>query len=371
MATPRHHVPLTDRIRSAGTLSWALIGILVLLYVFFRYAIRPIAVVFPPIIIAAVVTYILNPVVGWLERRGMRRGLGVAIVFLVFLGVVATSMSLLVPVISRQLTSLLEEIPSYATRITTEINEFAARRGSSFRVETPSDLPGLIEQNRETIFRFLGGVRTFAGQVIHVFITVVIGIVLSVYLLMDLPRMRRGLIKIIPPDHRDDVVEVGQKVGVALGGFFRGQLLVAAFVGLASALLLTYPVKLPFAVIIGLLAGLFNLIPLIGPFLAGVPAIVIGLLSGSPIKALWASVALLVVQQIDNHIISPNVMGRTVKLHPITVMLALLAGGTIAGIPGMLIVIPSVAAVKIVTSHLWTRRYELGVPDAIAEAGSS
>ncbi len=341
-----------------------------LLYGVLKYFIEPLAVVLPPIIIAAVVTYVLNPVVGWLERRGMRRGLGVTIVFLGFLAAIYTMFALLIPVISRQLTSLLDQVPTYTQKITAEFNDFASRRGSSLRLEAPDDLASLIEENRTTIFAFLGGVRSVAGQVLHIVVMLLIGIVLSIYLLLDLPKIRKGLVKAIPPDYRDDVVELGQKVGTALGGFFRGQLLVALFVGVASATLLTYPVRLPFAVVIGLLAGVFNLIPLIGPFLAGVPAIIVGLLSDEPIKALWASIALLVVQQVDNHIISPNVMGRTVKLHPITVMLALLAGGTIAGIPGMLIVIPAVASIKIVAAHLWEKRVELGVPENIAEAGS-
>src|SRR5688572_30575319 len=114
-----------------------MIGLGLLLYGVLRYLIEPLAVVFPPIIIAAVVTYVLNPVVGWLERRGMRRGLGVAIVFLGFLAAIYTMFALLIPVISRQLTSLLDQIPTYAQKITTEFNEFASRRGSTLRLEAP------------------------------------------------------------------------------------------------------------------------------------------------------------------------------------------------------------------------------------------
>lgn len=364
------HLPLTERIRSAGVVSWALIGIFILAYYGLRFVGKPIAVLLPPIVIAAVVTYMLNPVVGWLERRGLRRGLGVAIVFLAFLMLTTILLSLLIPVIATEVGKLLDEVPTYTQRFVDSFNDFAQARGFGARLKAPEDLSVLIESNREAVYRFLGGVRSVAGQVLHIVITAVIGIVLSVYMLIDLPKMRAGLIKAIPPDYRDDVIEVGQKVGVALGGFFRGQLLVATFVGVASALVLTFPVKLPFAIVIGLLAGVFNLIPLIGPFLAAVPAVIIGLLSGTPIKALWAALALLIVQQVDNHIISPKVMGRTVQLHPVTVMLALLAGGTLAGIPGMLVVIPGVASVKIVSAHLWAKRVELGVPEAIADAGS-
>ena len=168
----------------------------------------------------------------------------------------------------------------------------------------------------------------------------------------------------LPEGRRDEITGLAEKIGGALGGFFRGQLLVATFVGVASAVGLTL-VKVPFAAVVGLIAGVFNLVPLIGPFIGAIPAVILGLLSGEPIRALWGALVLLGVQQIDNHIISPNVMGRTVKLHPITVMLTLLAAGSMFGIFGMLIAIPTIAALKAVATHVWSKR---SVREAIAEA---
>jgi len=137
---------------------------------------------------------------------------------------------------------------------------------------------------------------------------------------------------------------------------------VALFVAVASMLAL-WIVGLPYWALVGLLAGLFNLIPLIGPFIAAVPALFVafttdqseGLLHlrpGWPL-AIGAMIALLVVQQIDNHIVSPNVVARTVKLHPITVMLGLLVAGSLLGLWGMLLAVPVIAAVKIVLLYFW------------------
>jgi predicted PurR-regulated permease PerM len=184
-------------------------------------------------------------------------------------------------------------------------------------------------------------------------------------LLVDLPKVQRATMSLIPLRRRGEVRSVLEKMGRALGGYFRGQLLVAAFVGVASMLGL-YLVGLPYWALVGAVAGLFNLIPLIGPFIGAVPALFIafttsdtgGLLHLDPgwPMALGASIALLIVQQIDNHIISPNVMARTVKLHPVTVMLGLLIGGTLAGLVGMLLTVPVIASVKIVLLHLWDSR---------------
>lgn len=350
---------VADWIRRAGIISWSLIGIGLLVYGVFRYVLGPIGVAFAPIAIALVVVYLLNPMVSAIERRGIRRGLGVAIIYLGFLAVVTVILSLLIPVIARQISGFIDELPNYIGKVTAEINEFAAKRGSEFRIEISSEeIFNAVQNNRETIISFLGGVRAVAANILHVVITVVLGAILSVYLLLDLPKIQRALKAAVPEHRRDDVVELVEKVGRAVGGFFRGQLLVATFVGVASAVGLTI-IKLPFAVVIGLVVGIFNLVPLIGPFIGAIPAVFVGLLSGQPSRALWAMIVLLFVQQIDNHVISPNVIGRTVRLHPITVLLALLIGGTLAGIFGMLVVIPGVAAAKIIGQHFWARRAEL------------
>jgi len=164
---------------------------------------------------------------------------------------------------------------------------------------------------------------------------------------------------LIPPGRREEIRGLMDRIGQAVGGFFRGQLLVALFVGVASSIGL-WAIGLPFWLLVGMVAGVFNLVPLVGPFIGGGLAVVIALISGQPLKAVWAAVVLLIVQQIDNHLISPNVMGRTVQLHPVVVMLALLVGASFAGLFGMLVIVPLVAVAKIVFLFMWSRYVDYG-----------
>ena len=121
-------------------------------------------------------------------------------------------------------------------------------------------------------------------------------------------------------------------------------------------------IDLPFWLIVGMVAGLFNMIPLIGPWVGAVPGIVIAITTGGGIgKAIAVAVVMAIVQQIDNHFISPIVMQRAVKLHPAVVMLALLAGGTLVGFFGLLLAVPATAVLKIVLGHVW-RHFVLGEP---------
>jgi predicted PurR-regulated permease PerM len=209
------------------------------------------------------------------------------------------------------------------------------------------------------VTRYLTGLRSVTSSLISGLIIFVLGPVMAFYLLVDLPRLRRGAMALVPPARREEIRGLMDRIGQAVGGFFRGQLLVALFVGVASSIGL-WAIGLPFWLLVGMVAGVFNLVPLVGPFIGGGLAVIIALISGEPIKAVWAALVLLAVQQIDNHLISPNVMGRTVQLHPVVVMLALLVGASFAGLFGMLVIVPLVAVAKIIFLFMWSKYVDYG-----------
>jgi predicted PurR-regulated permease PerM len=360
-----HPQTIWDRVVRWGLFCVALSAIAGVVFSAFYFLIWPLRVLFAPVALALVVVYLLNPLVTLLERRGLRRGFGVAIIFVLFVAVVAAGLSLLVPIIARQITGFIDKLPEYVQDATREINSFAAKRGWDYRINLDTaKIQQYIVDNRESIIGVLGGVRSFAFGLIHILITLIIGIILSIYILLDMPKIQRAMRNVLPEGRREEISGLAENVGNVLGSFFRGQLLVALFVGIASAVGLTV-IGIPFAAVVGLIAGVFNLVPLIGPFIGAIPAVILALLSDQPVDALWAGLWLLTVQQIDNHIISPNVMARTVKLHPITVMLALLAAGSLFGLFGMLLIVPSIATVKMLAGHFWKKR---SVREAIVAA---
>jgi predicted PurR-regulated permease PerM len=195
----------------------------------------------------------------------------------------------------------------------------------------------------------------FGSSLLEVLLVFVVGPLIALYLLIDLPHLSRDLKNLIPESHRDEFVDLGGKVTTAVGGFFRGQLLVALVVGVLSALGFRI-IGLPFWFVIGAVAGFFNLVPLVGPYIGGALGFFVGLLTGGIGLGLRAAVVELIVQQLDNHFISPNVMRRTVNLHPVTVMLSLLAGSAVAGFWGVLLGVPAVAVAKVTLGHLWATR---------------
>lgn len=346
--------PTVSRAARWGIIAWSAIGVVLLLYWSFRYVIYPVRIIFPPLVLALIVVYLLNPIVSWLQGRGVPRVVGALLTYLLLLGALGIGLRYLIPVLVDQGQEFSRSLPNLLARAQDAISDVLQRFGAEGG-------PGVVDSEQvqavtERLFNLTVGLLNGA-------IILVIGLILGVYLLIDIPKIQRGIIALVPERRRPEVLAIGERVGRAIGGFFRGQLLVALFVGVASTFAL-YIVGLPYWALVGMITGLFNLIPLIGPFIGGAIAVFVafasdtggeGLLqldSGWPL-AVGSVIALLAVQQLDNHIVSPNVVARTVKMHPVTVMLALLAGGTLLGLWGMLLAVPFFASVKILVLHAW------------------
>ena len=305
-----------ERFVRVGIVAWCGIGVIILGYLMLRLLLYVNPVV-PPLLIAVAVVYLLNPLVSALERRGVPRVAGAGIVYVLFLCIVALVISLLVPLVARQITQVIDHFPDYLADAQA-IRRVAARFGQepNFRLDAEQVREWLSAgENRQTVTRYLTGLRSVTSSLISGLIIFVLGPVMAFYLLVDLPRLNRGAMALVPPGRREEIRGLMDRIGQAVGGFFRGQLLVALFVGVASSIGL-WAIGLPFWLLVGMVAGVFNLVPLVGPFIGGGLAVIIALVSGEPLKAVWAALVLLAVQQIDNHLISPNVMGRTVQLHP-------------------------------------------------------
>jgi predicted PurR-regulated permease PerM len=356
--------PRIARVVRWGLVAWSLLGILILGYLIIRFALRPVRIVVAPLLVAMIIVYLLNPIVSRLSARGVPRAVATILTYVLFLGIMAVGLRFLIPALADQVSAFAKTVPNLLDKaqvsLTRTLRRFGVKGSGTtefFRSLSPTGNTG----------SFISRIFSLTQSVLHLLVVWVLGMVLAVYLLIDLPKIQRGAMALLPQAHHDEVRSIVEKIGRALGGFFRGQLLVALFVGLASMLGL-YIVGLPYWALVGGIAGLTNLIPLIGPFIGAVPAVFIafttssseGLLHldpGWPL-AVGSSVALLIVQQIDNHIISPNVVARTVKLHPVTVMLGLLVGGTLLGLPGMLLAVPTIASIKILLLHYWDTRMQ-------------
>jgi predicted PurR-regulated permease PerM len=349
----------TEAIRRAGSVAWAFVGLAVAIAIIGWVAWK-VAVIFPPLILAGAIVFILNPFITLLQRRGIPRLAGVAMTYFGFLAVAVLIGLVMYPAVHDQGENLAARWPQIRMKMERWVDDRAeSLKGTPFEFDRQKVTEAFSNTDlsvRDQIDR----VAKVGVKVFHVLLVMILTPIFAFYLLVDLPHLKRVADGLIPDAARPEVLLLARRMNAAVGGFFRGQLVVALIVGtLASIGLLI--IGLPFWLLIGMVAGFFNMIPLIGPYIGGAPALVIALTTREPITAVWVVMVMVAVQQIDNHFISPLVMHRVVKLHPVLVMLALLLGGTLGGFFGLLVAVPTAAIFKILVGHLW-RVHVLGEP---------
>jgi predicted PurR-regulated permease PerM len=163
------------------------------------------------------------------------------------------------------------------------------------------------------------------------------------------------MMDLVPERHRSEIAHVGRQLGRAVGGFMRGQLLVALIVGTLTSFGL-WLIDLPFWLLIGMISGFLNIVPLIGPWIGGALGVLVAIGTRDLQTALWAGLVAIIVQQVDNNFVSPAVLRATVRLHPTTIILGLVAGASLGGFWGILLAVPAMAVIKITAGHLWRTR---------------
>lgn len=340
--------------RLAGV--WTAVGVLVLAWLVVTWLSRPFRFLLTPILLASVLIYLLSPLVDQLARR-LPRVVATFVTYVLLLGVLALAGWLLLPLLNTQIQALGEQLPDIVAASGEWLTGVLEPIGLDGVVpDEPGALSGLLQGDEGQVVGVLAVLRSLLGSVVSGVVALVLAPVLAFYVLSDLPRLSAGLQRLVPPDARDEVADVGRRIATAVGGYFRGQLLVATFVGIATAIGLGL-VGLPFWAIIGGLAGVFNLIPLVGPFVGGSLGAIVALTAGDGLtQAVVVVVVMVLVQQVDNHVITPQVLRRTVQVHPLTIILSLAVAASTMGIIGMLVAIPTVAALKLVLLYVLATR---------------
>ena len=352
----------SDRLRQIALIVWTAVGLVALGWVFLMVA-EAIRVIWLPIAFGAGIVFLLDPLVHMFERLRIPRLVGSIIGLLVLVAVIVAVGALVWPTVQQQGTELVQQLPDLYVSVDdwarqfadnvlgVNIDDFLSQQAIEEWLRDPANQ----ETVQNLLFEFGAGAGIILRGVAETIAVIALAPVLAVYILMDLTRFQSHSLELTPPRYRAEVAYVGGEVGTAMGSFVRGQLLVALMVGVASSIGM-WAIGLPFWLLIGIIAGFLNLIPFLGPVVGGALAALVALLNGDVWQAVWAVVIMIVIQQIDNHVITPMIQRARVNLSPLVIVLALIIGGSLAGLLGVLVAIPVTAAVRIVTGHLWRTR---------------
>lgn len=344
---------------------WFRIGygtIIVMLIIFLAtkidFIFKPIFVLiqtlFTPIIIAGLLYYLIRPLVEFLAKR-MPRSLAILLVFLTGLGLITALVIVVYPELEKQINILSENLPDYID----QANAFLLSIQNSdwfARISPDPDaitewLQGFQGRLTEILSNVTVGITKFVAIIANILIIIVVVPFILFYLLKDGEKLPKRFLGFIPEKYRLDVEAILDDMDEALSSYIQGQVIVSFCVGVL--IYIGYLIiDLPFALILASIAFLTNFIPFIGPWIGTAPGVLVGLLE-SPFQALLVVIVAVVAQQIESNLISPQVMGRKLNIHPITIIFLLLFAGRFGGIVAMIIAVPTYAVIKVIVSNVY------------------
>jgi len=308
--------------------------ILIALAVAFVYQVRDVLII---VFVALVLAAAIDPWITAIERRGVPRGVSIAIIFISLIAFISLVLIALVPLLADQLSQFVNAFPDlYAKGFTLVqgVKDQSILDGLQKGVESLNSAVSQLTQGFFTgIVGFFGGVFTF----ISIF-------VLTFYLTMEEQGMKRLATDLAPAHYRPYLSKLFHRIEERLGNWLRGQLLLGLIIGVTTYIGLTL-LGVKYALVLALIAGITELLPAIGPFIGAIPAIIVAL-SQEPILGVWVAALYLVIQQLENHLIVPKVMSKATGLKPIIVIISLLLGAKLAGMIGIILAVPTVIIIS-------------------------
>lgn len=300
------------------------------------------------VVIAALLAYMLDPIVGRLEANSISRTLSTSLVFVAIFGVITLFIFLLLPHITEEIRAIRAGIT--AGKAASMIHDFEAllvEKLGFLGVEDP-DIVGKLQSYSRHAANEIYGFFINAAAVIGNLIIVPF---IMFFFLKDGRGFIKGFSSLVPNRYFEMTLSLIHKTNKQLGGYIRGQFLDSAIIG-GMAILVLWALDVKYFFLLGVVLGISNLVPFIGPIVGSIPAIAMALIeTGSLTKALYVTLAMAIVQVIDNGMVKPVVVARMVSLHPVVVILAVIIGGKLFGVIGMILSVPVTGIVKLVAEE--------------------
>jgi predicted PurR-regulated permease PerM len=318
-----------------------------------------------PYVIGLVVAYLVLPLVNSLERRmpsrlrarNLSRPLSILIVYLIVVLFIAGNFAFLIPPVVKQGQILWKQIPELAGQGQILAAEWLGR----YQATIPLDIQQRVQSNLENLANIIGqALQEGATRTVSI-ISSTVGFFLGIlvipfwlfYILNDEAKVREGVLALIPEGIKPDLLNILRVTDDIFSAYIRGQLILCLFIG-AMATIGLLIVGVDFALLLGLIAGAFEIFPFVGPILGAIPALFVALVQ-SPVTALWTLLVFIIIQQIENLFLVPKVASGSVKLHPALIMVVLVVGNEALGLWGMLLAVPVTAVVRDVFKYLYLR----------------
>lgn len=319
---------------------WLLYSLRIVLFLFF---------------VAMVIGTAIRPAVEWLHRRGLSRSGGIILIYLLIAGVLTGILAMVFPLIADQVTGISRNLPQYYTGLREGLMHSSNRLLQNIGMRVPSQLSLLASvasastDTKQVIDR-VAQTFLYTNLILKGILSTLAIFLLAYYWTQEGNLVLRALLRVFPPARRKAVREFLQLSETKIGGYVRGQGLLCIAVGTA-AFIAYLLIGLPYTLVLGVFAGVMEMIPIFGPALGAIPAFLVGL-SIDPTKAVWVVVATAVIQALENMVLVPRIMKNSLGVNPIIILLSVIAFSSVFGFAGALLALPLAAIIQLLVSRV-------------------
>lgn len=331
-----------------------LIGLYVLNLIFKKYSI--IGDTVWALFIGMIVAFAINPLVNRLEEKNIKRTYGVLIVYLSIIVLLVILMVIVIPKTITEITNLVTTIPSSFEKIGQTVTDIADNLNKSFNLPGGTDAMDIFDKIQNSLEKSIDvlqanavdKLKNVASGMYVVFsklLRFVLVIIFAFYFTVDKDKFKVAVKRNLPKKYKDDILYLSGRINEALLDFVKGRLLMALCVGIATMIYLLI-LRVDFAIVIGVITTIADIIPYIGPFMGFVPAVLFAFMD-SPVKAVWVAILFLILQWAENNILAPKLLGNKTGLNPMLILVSIIIGGGMFGVLGMILSVPMVSVLII------------------------
>ncbi|MFZ0445012.1 MAG: AI-2E family transporter [Bacillus sp. (in: firmicutes)] len=337
-----------------------LIGLNILVFNKVSFIFTPIVVLIQtvvlPIILSAILYYLLVPIVDFFERKGIRRIYSIIVLYLIIIGVLTILIVLVIPLLRDQIMRLIVSFPNLVNEIERMLEQVI---GSQFLNQVQqtfdfniSDLAAQVSNGATTILNStFAGIGNIIGSVSKTVMAIITVPFILFYLLKDGKKLPDYILNFVPIPMRSHTFTVLQEMNKQISSYIRGQIVVSLCIGVLMFIGFVI-IGLDYAPVLAVIAGFTSVVPYLGPAIAITPALIIAVVT-SPYMLLKLIIVWTIVQLIEGKFISPQIMGRNLHVHPITIIFIIIIAGNLFGVVGILLAVPGYAVLKVITTHLF------------------
>lgn len=313
-----------------------------------------------PFFIGIIIAWLLDPIVAWLQKNGFKRAIATVMVFLSFISLVVLFFVLLIPSFADQINEFIGSAPN----VLNNIKNFGENLFDKLNNIYDYDFTNIKEQLYGGLSNIVSGltvtlpnkVISIASSIVSGGLNIIFGLFIAFYMLFDFNNVRKHLFNLLPKSIHADAITLTDRLNKTLKSYVQGTLLIMLLLFIFQSITLAIA-GLSSPMLFGMFCAVTNVIPYIGPYIGGIPAVIVGF-TISPATGIFTLLAVVIAQFLESYFLNPIVMSKTMKLHPVTIMIGLLIFGHFFGILGMVLATPIISCIKIIF-NFFNEKYEI------------